>query len=128
MADKIAFVVDAKEPVLIKYGNGREYPAIFDMRAMAYVEKATGVGHIAFAMKLASGYDSATGQVAVNYTLDEIAALAVGMHRSAGVEITEEQFLSALALDNYLEVIAQIIGAMMDKLPEPEEEAKNAGA
>ncbi len=128
MADKIAFVVDAKEPVLIKYGEGREYPALFDMRAMAYLEKATGVGHLAFAAKLASGYDEKTEQVIIKYTLDELAALAVAMHRSAGVDVTEDQVLQAITFENYNEVATQLITAMVGKLPEPEEEGKNTEA
>lgn len=114
----IEFIVDAIDPVQIDYGNGRLYPAIFDMRAMAYVEKAVGTGHLAFAQKLVDN----------TYTLNELAALATAMHRSAGVKVNEEQILQTLNFQNYMDIGAQLIDAMINKLPRDGGAGKNSMA
>lgn len=105
------FIIDAITPVKIDYGNGRVYPAIFDMRALAYVEKAAGTSHLVFAQKLVDN----------SYTLDELAALATAMHRSAGVEVDEDQVLQALNFQNYMLVGEQLIKAMIGHMLEPED-------
>lgn len=114
----VKFEVSAIEPAQIDYGNGRVYPAIFDMRAMAHVEKAVGTGHIAFAQKLVDN----------TYTLEELAALAAAMHRSAGVDVTDEQVLQAMNFHNYPQIGAQLVEAMIGNLPEGDGKQKNAKA
>lgn len=103
----IKFDVEAITPAQIDYGNGRVYPAIFDMRAMAHVEKTIGTGHLAFAQKLVDS----------TYAVEELAALAAAMHRSAGVEVTDDQVLQAMNFQNYTQIGTQIIEAMIGKLP-----------
>ena len=119
----IKFDIEAVEPAQIEYGNGRVYPAIFDMRAMAYVEKKTGKGHLMLAKELVEEEGG--------YSLEEIAALAAAMHRSAGVDVTDEQVLQAMNFKNYNIVGMQIVAAMIGGMPQPDEkdgEQKNAKA
>jgi hypothetical protein len=108
------FKVDAIDPVQIDYGNGRVYPAIFDMRAMAYVEEKTGKGHLTLAKQL---IDEEGG-----YSLKELAALGASMHRSAGVDVTDEQVLQAINFQNYNTVGMQIIAAMIGGIPQSGED------
>ena len=117
----IKFDIEAIEPAQIDYGNGRVYPAIFDMRAMAYVEKKTKKGHLVLARQLVSEKGG--------YSLEELALLAGAMHRNAGVEVDDEQILQAMNFQNYNLAGAQIIAAMIGALPQLEDgEQKNEEA
>ena len=105
---KKRFIKSQHEPKMITI-CGEEYPAIFNMAAMADLEEQTGTPYAVFFEKIAKNESTIKDQV----------ALVCACLRAGGTEITAEDLMDSLdILTEFPAVLSQIVEVVGGQVPE----------